>query len=169
MAPFNPNETTERMNATRFTSTLALALMLAFGVAACERDQAGDVDAGGTERQRQETEGTESDPQRGGGGVVSADPTEEPATVDVSLREFEVRMPTILKPGSHLFKVKNDGTEPHGLTVEGNGTSVSLPTKAQPGETQTLPVDLAPGTYRVFCPVDGHPDRGMSVEITVSE
>jgi hypothetical protein len=144
----------------RLLTILSIAL-LAAGAGACDSED--------TARQRQETEGAESNPTRGGGGVVSADPTEAPAAVNVMLKEYEVRMPTILKPGSHLFKVKNDGTEPHGLTVEGNGTTVSLPTNARPGETESLPVDLAPGTYRVFCPVDGHADRGMSVEITVSE
>lgn len=145
----------------RIAAALALVLLLGGGLTACDSED--------TARQQQETEGATGNPQRGGGGVVSADPTEDPKAVEVRLKEYEIRMPTILSPGAHLFKVTNDGTEPHGLTVEGNATSVSLAANAQPGETQTLPVDLAPGTYRVFCPIDGHPDRGMSVEITVSE
>jgi hypothetical protein len=124
----------------------------------------------GTERQRMEDEGASSNPERSGdAGTVSADPTEAPRDVEVHLTEFEIGMPTILKPGSHLFKIKNDGKEPHGLTVEGNGTSATLPTAAQPGETVTLPVDLAPGSYNAFCPLDGHGDRGMTVAFTVSE
>jgi plastocyanin len=143
--------------------TLVAALLLAVAVPGCGDDA-------DTDRQRQEMDGATDDPMRtGDNGVVSADPNEAPNAVEVRLKEFEVRMPTILKPGSHLFKVTNDGTEPHGLTVEGNGTTASLSANAQPGETQTLPVDLAPGSYRVYCPVDGHADRGMVANVTVSE
>jgi uncharacterized cupredoxin-like copper-binding protein len=146
----------------RTLAALTLAVVLGAGLGACDAEQ--------TARQAPETVETGPGPTRSGGSAVtSADPSADPTTVKVSIKEFEVRRPTILTPGAHLFQVKNDGTEPHGLTVEGNGTSVSLPTNAQPGETQSLPVDLAPGTYRVYCSVDGHADRGMSVEITVSE
>jgi plastocyanin len=142
---------------------LCAALSLGIAVAACDEKP-------NTGRERMETEGAASDPARtGGSGVVSADPTEDPKAVVVKLSEYDVRMPTILTPGSHLFTVTNEGKEAHGLTVEGNGTSVSAPTPVQPGETQALPVDLAPGTYKVFCPLDGHRDRGMSVDVTVSE
>ena len=140
---------------------VALLLVLMVGAQACGED---------TDHTRMEQGGATEDPMRTGDqGVVSAAPNEEPRPVDVHLKEYEISMPTSLKPGAHLFRVTNDGAEPHGLTVSGNGQDLSLPTNAQPGETQALPVDLAPGTYRVFCPVDGHADRGMALDITVSE
>lgn len=149
------------------TMSITLALVAAVGIGAC----GDDADIGDTERTRQETEGSSSGDQSrtGNEGTISADPTEEPSTVDVRLKEYEIAMPTVLRPGSHLFRVTNDGAEEHGLTVSGNGMDLSLPTNAKPGETQTLPIDLAPGSYRVFCPVDGHVDRGMALDITVSE
>ena len=140
---------------------IAMVLTALTSFAACSDD---------TGHQRQDVDASSQEPRpRGNSGIVAADPTEAPSTIDVRLKEYEIRMPAVLKPGSHLMRVTNDGTEPHGLTVSGNGMDLQLPTSVQPGETQSLPIDLAPGTYRVICPVDGHADRGMSVDVTVSE
>lgn len=143
----------------RFVAVAALALFVGAGLGACN---GGDNDA------PDETGATTTDAPRSG-SVITTTPSGAPTSVEVTISEFEVRMPTILKPGPHLFNVTNVGTEEHGLTVEGNASSVALQANVQPGQKGSLPVDLAPGTYKVFCPVNGHADRGMSVEITVSE
>jgi hypothetical protein len=131
------------------------ALVVCALIAAC--------DANGGDRM--EPKGTDSLE----GGIVSADPTAAPKPVTVTLREYEVGMPHTLAPGAYLFTVRNEGSEPHSFEIEGNTMEVSLPTEVQPGETQTLPVDLAPGTYKVYCPVGEHDERGMQMSLTVSE
>jgi len=35
-----------------------------------------------------------------------------------------------------------------------------------PGESGSLTLDLAPGTYVVYCPVGGHRGLGMELEVT---
>jgi len=92
-----------------------------------------------------------------------------PATkVDVSETEFKItfaQMPTAA--GSYDFVVKNDGKVPHDFVVNGNG--VNEKTKLlNPGESETLSVDLKPGTYDVFCSVPGHKQAGMDVKLTLS-
>ena len=37
-----------------------------------------------------------------------------------------------------------------------------------PNEMGTLQVNLAPGTYQVYCPVDGHRESGMRLSLTVT-
>jgi uncharacterized cupredoxin-like copper-binding protein len=94
---------------------------------------------------------------------------EEAAEVDVSLTEFAIDMPTELPAGPTTFVVTNDGTIEHSLEIEGQGIEEELEPHLQPGESGTLEVDLAPGTYEVYCPVGNHREQGMELELTVAE
>lgn len=98
------------------------------------------------------------------GATVSA------ASVAVSLSEFALE-PNALDfgAGEVTFNAANDGSIPHALVIEGEGIRVGTPdTSYAAGETQSFTVDLAPGTYEIFCPVPGHKDAGMSGTVTVS-
>jgi uncharacterized cupredoxin-like copper-binding protein len=55
---------------------------------------------------------------------------------------------------------------PHGIAVEGNGVDKDGPT-VQAGSDSTVTVDLKPGKYEFYCPVDGHKDLGMEGTLTV--
>ena len=90
--------------------------------------------------------------------------------VAVSLTEFAIDMPTDLAAGSVLLVVANDGSAPHNLVIEGDDFEARLPARVAPGQSTTLEIDLAPGTYTVYCPVgDGaHRANGMEVALTVT-
>jgi plastocyanin len=90
------------------------------------------------------------------------------APVAVSLSEFAIDMPDSLPAGPTTFEVTNDGTIEHSFEIEGQGIEEELEHNLQPGETLTLQVDLAPGTYEVYCPVDDHRGEGMERDLTVS-
>jgi uncharacterized cupredoxin-like copper-binding protein len=92
-----------------------------------------------------------------------------PSTVEVSLTEYTVDMPNSIPAGPTTFSITNDGTEEHGFEIEGEGVAEALDPNLQPGDSAELEVDLAPGTYEVYCPVDGHADEGMRLELTVTE
>jgi plastocyanin len=98
-----------------------------------------------------------------GGGTLEAS-----GQVPVSLSEFRIDMPTEIAAGTVTFAITNDGTVKHGFEIEGQGIDEQLQPRLQPGETGMLTVDLTPGTYDVYCPVDAHADQGMRTEITVS-
>jgi uncharacterized cupredoxin-like copper-binding protein len=89
-------------------------------------------------------------------------------SVAVSLMEFAIDMPTELPAGPTTFEITNDGTIEHNFEVEGQGIEEELPENLAPGATGTLTVDLAPGTYEVYCPVGNHADQGMRLELTVT-
>ncbi len=89
-------------------------------------------------------------------------------TVEVSLVEYDIDMPTTLPPGHTVFRVTNEGTMEHNFEVEGQGREEMFPQNLQPGEMQTMDVDLQAGTYVVYCPVGDHQSRGMQMSLTVA-
>jgi uncharacterized cupredoxin-like copper-binding protein len=88
--------------------------------------------------------------------------------VAVSLTEFAIDMPTELPAGPTTFAITNNGTVEHNFEVEGQGIEEELEMNLAPGESGTLELDLAPGTYEVYCPVGNHAEQGMEVELTVT-
>ncbi len=93
---------------------------------------------------------------------------EQKGVVEVKLTEYKIEMPTALSAGLTTFKVTNTGSDVHSFEVEGNGIEKELEPKLEAGETRTLQVELKPGTYKVYCPVDGHKIIGMSLNLKVS-
>lgn len=91
----------------------------------------------------------------------------EAQTVDVSLVDGEIQMPTTLAPGAVIFNVTNNGTMEHNFEIEGQGLEAVLPANLQPGESAQLEVELQAGTYEVYCPVDDHAEMGMRLDLTV--
>jgi uncharacterized cupredoxin-like copper-binding protein len=89
--------------------------------------------------------------------------------VEVQLEDFTINMPPSINAGQTLFEVTNAGMEEHSFKIEGQGVEAELEHHLQPGETLTLTVDLAPGIYDVYCPVDDHAVEGMRLDLTVSE
>lgn len=88
--------------------------------------------------------------------------------VQVVLTGFEIRMPESIPEGVTLFTVRNEGDMEHSFEIEGQGMEKELEQHLQPGEVTTIEVDLMPGEYRVYCPVDDHADRGMEMTFTVT-
>lgn len=101
------------------------------------------------------------------GGTPAAE-SGDSNTVSVVLAEFAFDMPAELSAGPTTFEVSNAGTFPHNFDIEGEGVDEVFAENLQPGETQVLDLDLAPGTYRIYCPVANHADQGMEMELTVT-
>jgi len=88
-------------------------------------------------------------------------------SVDVKLTEFKIDMPNSLPAGTTTFKVTNDGKVVHNVEIVGNGIDKKLDANLQAGQSGTMQVDLKPGTYDVYCPVDSHKQNGMDLQLTV--
>jgi plastocyanin len=70
--------------------------------------------------------------------------------------------------GLVTIKLVNDGKVAHALAVDGPNGVVELDGSVEPGASATLEADLdKPGTYPMYCPLDGHRGKGMSGTITV--
>ena len=78
-------------------------------------------------------------------------------TAKIGLKEYSVTG-TMTAPAGHVILiVTNEGTMTHNLTVTGKGGPPMLP----PGQSARLTLDLAAGTYQIYCSVPGHKDSGM--------
>src|SRR3712207_4115878 len=142
---------------------LMLATMMAWVLALV-------VGCGGGGEQLQQEEAAEQrernpQPQQetaAGQGVVKTIRIEE---TEFRLQPAEI---TLDKPGTYVFKAVNSGDTVHALEVEGEGIEEETQ-EIQPGQSATLKVELAAGTYELYCPVGGHKEEGMEGTLTVKE
>ena len=70
------------------------------------------------------------------------------------------------KSGAVTINMSNPSSLPHGIAVEGNGVDKDGQTVTS-GGTSTVSVNLKPGKYTFYCPVDGHKQAGMKGTLTV--
>jgi hypothetical protein len=93
-----------------------------------------------------------------------------PAVVGVALSEFSITMPTELAAGPTQFNVSNVGQAQHNFVIEGNGVAEQLAENLGPRQSGSITLDLAPGTYTVYCPVGqgAHRANGMELTLTVT-
>jgi uncharacterized cupredoxin-like copper-binding protein len=102
------------------------------------------------------------------GTSTGATTTPAAQKVTVTESEWKVALPqTTLKAGKYEFEVKNDGKFPHDLTIKGPEVSAATP-QFNGGQTETLTVDLKPGSYDFYCSIPGHKAAGMDQKVTVS-
>lgn len=87
--------------------------------------------------------------------------------VQVTLADYSIEMPATLLPAQYTFNVTNSGTHEHSFEVEGEGIEKALDRPLQPGQSAKLVVDLRAGTYKVYCPVADHEERGMTRPLVV--
>ena len=114
----------------------------------------------------------------GCGGGDDADEAAEPAppadepvkTFTISETEFELNPASITleEPGTYAFRAVNDGSTTHALAIEGAGLEEETEEIA-PGGSATLTAEITRrGSYRLYCPVGDHEDRGMVGAVTLS-
>jgi len=94
-------------------------------------------------------------------------PGESSPTVEVQLTEYGINLPDTLPQGRTALHIINSGNENHSFAMTGNGVAMQLSQQLTRGDMANLVVDLKPGSYTVYCPVDGHRGKGMERTITV--
>ena len=92
------------------------------------------------------------------------------AIASVSLADYalDAEQRRVRRGGRISFEATNDGTVRHALAVDAPAGRVR--TRAlRPGERATFSVRLPPGTYKWYCPVGDHEERGMAGRLRVAE
>jgi uncharacterized cupredoxin-like copper-binding protein len=99
-----------------------------------------------------------------GGAVVK--------TIQISEKEYSLTpgSVTVPKAGTYAFKVTNNGTITHALTIEASGSEGDEVESGHidPGSSKTIKFTFQAGKhYEMYCPVDGHRAQGMAGTISV--
>jgi plastocyanin len=105
----------------------------------------------------------------GNNGATTAAAPAAGHVVSISESEYKLSPSTvsIAKTGKVTFDVKNMGKIEHALEIEGNGVQEETEHIA-PGAAASITVTLSKnGTYEMYCPIDGHRDKGMQGTIRV--
>jgi uncharacterized cupredoxin-like copper-binding protein len=168
----------------------ALALVLALVLTSCSggANSSSGASGGGSSSSSKATTSRSSGEGYGyGGGNTSS--SSSPTTTNSSsggaletivIKETEFKLSpssvTLSKPGTYKFKTENKGTTQHSLEIEGKGVKsegseegeAELKQALNPGKSGVLTVTFQkPGTYEMYCPVDGHEQEGMKGEVVV--
>jgi hypothetical protein len=97
--------------------------------------------------------------------VDAVTPDSDARTVDVTMTDDRIDMPTQLKPGKTAFVVKNSGKTAQNFEVEGRKIDRKFITAPNPGETKVLHVNLKRGTYTAYSP--GTDKNKRTAQVTV--
>jgi plastocyanin len=95
----------------------------------------------------------------------------QPAGIQVTVRmtEFQLALPQHnLAPGTYTFTAVNAGQTEHALEIAGPDVAGKRTPIVEPGQSAKLTVTLEPGSYEMYCPVDGHKGEGMDTNLTVN-
>ena len=99
---------------------------------------------------------------------VAEQSTTSNTTVSVTAQEFSYTLDrTDATAGTITFMIQNSGTMAHDFALQVNGAEQKTPL-LEPGQSATLAVTLAAGTYTYRCTVLGHDLLGMQGSFTVN-
>jgi uncharacterized cupredoxin-like copper-binding protein len=104
---------------------------------------------------------TDTTTSGGGGGSSTVKLTADPG----GALKFD-KTSLSAKAGKVTVVMDNPSQTPHAVEVEGKGVEEETKTLTQ--GTAKVTVDLKPGKYEFYCPVDGHKAAGMKGTLTVS-
>jgi uncharacterized cupredoxin-like copper-binding protein len=141
----------------RFAALFVIGAAIAVPVVGC---------GGGDDNDNTSADTSEATQASTSGGAAA---TGAGGTVDLAASDFKFDPsdPTV-KSGNVTFTLENDGQTTHSLEIEDvNGSDQELEGDVSPGQSGTLKVNLPPGKYEFYCPVDDHKEMGMEGEITV--
>jgi uncharacterized cupredoxin-like copper-binding protein len=71
-----------------------------------------------------------------------------------------------LRAGPIEFNATNLGMDDHDFSVRQGGPTLAS-VALLPGQSESVRLTLAAGTYRLFCSLPGHEQVGMKADITV--
>jgi len=111
------------------------------------------------------------DPSAGGGGSGESGSTPMASSVSVSAREFSFTLSRpLVGAGSVRVELRNLGEDPHNLVIspaDDSHTPLVSWADTGPGISAHKWVTLSAGTYRLWCSLLDHEQRGMAVDLVV--
>lgn len=85
----------------------------------------------------------------------------------VAMTEYAFGPDAVTVKAGASVTAENEGAAAHNLTLFDGEDEVTGTEDVDPGQSDTLEIDVDPGTYEMICTIPGHEDLGMAGEITV--
>jgi len=152
----------------------AVAIAVALLLTACPGSHGEDESQSGPSKTSTTTANPQAVQQKPAMNPVVPSPTDLPkntptatAWIPVQLTEYQIQMPGVIPSGPQTLRITSGGKENHNFAIEGNGVAQKLANDVTRGDVAEMSVNLKPGTYTVYCPVDKHRAKGMQRTITV--
>ena len=102
-------------------------------------------------------------------GSHAAGASSKTTTVKAVETDFHIALSKkSFSPGKYTFIAENKSKITHALQITGPGLKNAATPDIAPGKSLDLKVTLKSGRYDIFCPVPGHKQLGMNMEVTVS-
>jgi len=107
------------------------------------------------------------------GSPAPAPPPSDPVLasfVSGAAKEFSLTLSRpLVGKGTVRVELRNNGEDPHNLVVSPEGTHTPLASFSalDPGTYERRSVALDPGRYQLWCSLEGHEAKGMSVTLRV--
>ena len=105
---------------------------------------------------------------------TTTDPVPPPPICPTALGVTEDEYHTLLSrsaacAGPILVQLRNTGEDPHNLAIQDVGTGTTVATWADlgPGGVNSKHLTLAAGTYKLYCTIPTHEEKGMHAVVTV--
>ena len=101
--------------------------------------------------------------------ILDTQTTRPPAHVQVIAQEFRYSLSRgTVKAGHVIVELVNRGQDTHDLDIRRiGGTHIFHFPSVQPGQIVDRELKLVPGTYRLWCAIADHRERGMHAVLRV--
>lgn len=144
-------------------STAAVcAALAAVAVAGCGSDNSSSSSSSSSDTTASKAPPADTTASGGGGGAS----TNLQLAADSSGQLKFDKSSLSAKAGNVTITMDNPSPVSHAVAVEGNGVDKDGNTVSTGGKS-TVTVNLKPGKYEFYCPVDGHKAAGMEGTLTV--
>lgn len=92
-----------------------------------------------------------------------------PAGTAITVKDFTLDPKDLRAAGGESLTVTNAGPTIHNVAIrDGAGAVVGTTRDLKTGESETIALPLAAGTYTLFCSLPGHESLGIKGTLTVS-
>jgi uncharacterized cupredoxin-like copper-binding protein len=142
-------------------SAALCAALAAFAVAGCGSSNKSSSSSSSSDTTAQKPAPAPAPAPSGGGASTNL-----PLAADSSGQLKFDKTTLSAKAGNVTITMDNPSPVQHAIAVDGNGVSKVGSTVSMGGKS-TITVSLKAGTYKFYCPVDGHRAAGMEGTLTV--
>ena len=114
-------------------------------------------------------EDSQADVEVGDAGDPPGSVEAEAQVVGIELFDDSIEIPETIDTNIRSFRLLNLGGENHSLAIRGENVDLRYNEEVGPDNEKVYTIDeeLPAGEYEFYCPLEGHAERGETVQVTI--